>query len=230
VRRCSWSAPSRPDLTFDQLGCHRGRRPGHDLGERPRRQIPDPLLSVTPDDHHLALVPQDVEQHRRALSLVVPAADPPPLGGAILQVASPQRAAATQLCQDVSHELVVGGQPLPDVGVALPVAIGVAAHGDPVHRKIADRHDMHPVLEQRAVLPEQPFELGHPEPGAQSAEQHEVLGPRDDGGWIDLHLAQIRHDLKDRGRARRIQQLTHDGQLPGTAARDPDGLRHGPRA
>ena len=99
-----------------------------------------------------------------------------------------------------------------------------------MQRKVADRHDVHPVFEERSFPPHQPFEIGNPEPRSEAAEQHEVLGAGDDGGRVDLHLAEPGDHVLYRGSARSVQQLAHHGELPRTAAGDANRLGHGPRA
>ena len=66
--------PPRPDLPLDEIRRHRGLRSRPHRRQPARREIPQPLLAVAPDDRHLALGPQDVEKHRGVLSLVVPPA------------------------------------------------------------------------------------------------------------------------------------------------------------
>src|SRR5207247_4258229 len=56
------------------------------------RQVPEALLTVSTHDHHLALVPQEVQQHcDAAAAFVVPAPGPPGYDGAVLQIPGAER-------------------------------------------------------------------------------------------------------------------------------------------
>ena len=76
-----------------------------------------------------------------------------------------------QLAQDVAAERSVRLQPALRVRrtglVAAPAR--VAPHRGSVDREVGGGHDVDPVLEQRALVPQQAFELRHPEPSSPAA-------------------------------------------------------------
>src|SRR6266550_8956112 len=96
---------------------------------------------------------------------------------------------------------------------ALPIARDVPTHGDPVDREIGRRDDVRPVLEQRPVAPEQPFELRDAEPSAEPAEQDELLRPRDRRGRVHLDLTQASHHVLDRRWSGGVEELAHHGEV-----------------
>ena len=225
-RRCH--AP-RTQLPFHHATSDRRRR----RSRSPHRQaslgqIPEPELSVPARDHDFAARPEELEHHRRRLALIVPPAGLPPLDGTVLQVARAERTAAPELAQDVPSERRVGGHPLAPVHPAPRLSGNLPP--EPSHRLamdvvVVDRHDVGPVLEERVLVPQHPFEVGHAEPRAQPAPQHEVLGPSDSARRIHLDLAQPAHDLLDRSRLRSRQHLADDGEAPRLFTREDEWSR-----
>ena len=216
----------------------RSRSARGDLRLRPLRlvhrqaslgEIPDALLPVPPDDHHLALEPQDVEHHgHAACTLVVPSTGLPAFGGPVFQIARAQGAATFQLAEGVAAERGVRLEPALRVGRAGLVAAPtrVAPHRGAMDREVGGGHDVDPVLEQRALVPQQPFELRHPERRTQPREQHQMLGTGDGRCGIELHHPQVVDGLADRRGARRCQPLTHHAQPAGLAVRELERRRH----
>jgi hypothetical protein len=72
-------------------------------------------------------------------------------------------------------------------------------------------NDVRPVLEERSFVPEHALEVSNAEPCAQPAPEHQVLGPRDGARRIHLELAEPVHDLFDRARPGRGQELRRNG-------------------
>ena len=68
-------------------------------------------------------------------------------------------------------------------------------------RQVLDRVDERVPLEERPLLPEQPVELRAVVPGAEPAEEDEVLRPLDRRDDVDLEEAEPPHRLEDAGRA-----------------------------
>ena len=226
--------PASAQLTIEHLAGDR-TGPTRRLAHRkaPLRQVPEPLLPVAPDDHHLALVPEHVEQHRDVPSFVVPAPRVPPVGDPILEVARTQRSARTQLAKHVPTERRVGREPLrrvlPSLEHPLRPLVGIAPHRLAMDPVVGGRHDVHPVFEERPVDPEHALELFDAEPAAQPREQHEVLGAGHDPGGVELHHREVVHRLGDGGGARSGEALPLHAQPPGRAAIDAEGRRTGHR-
>jgi hypothetical protein len=118
------------DLSFG-AAWHLRRQP-------PARQVPEALLTVPPDDHHLALIPEHVEDHRDVPALVVPATGVPAVGDPVLQVARPERSTPPQLAQDVPFERLVRREPITHVRATFQLPER-AARGEPPHRHAVDR-------------------------------------------------------------------------------------------
>ena len=222
--------PRRVGVTLGHFTRHRRYRSPRRARQRPFGKVPDPLLTVAAHDHHASLRPEDLEQHRHALALVVPAAGAPALRGPILEVASPKRAATPELAQRVPHERIVRLEPFADVSVAFPRPVRVAPHRYPMDREVRGRHDVGLVLEQRSLLPQEPLQLGRAIRPPQPTEQDEVLGTGDHRRRVHLDLGQPRDDLHDRPAKGRVELLPHHRQLSSAAAGDADRLGHGPRA
>ena len=64
-------------------------------------------------------------------------------------------------------------------GAAVASPAGVPPHRVAMDRKVGRRHDVRPVLEEGALVPEHPVEVGDLEARAEPAPQHEVLGAGD---------------------------------------------------
>ena len=188
--------------------------------QAPLGEIPHTLLPGATRDHHLALGPQDLEHHRRVPPVVVPPAGPPADRGAILERSGLKRPLGTQPGQDVPTERLVLSEVAPHVLAPAATPARVSPHRLPVHRILRRRQDERPVLEQRPIPPEESFQLGDPEPPPESRPEDEVLRPRDPSSGIHLHAPETLHDLEDRTRARRRQQLCGDGHAPRPLERD----------
>src|SRR5207247_840436 len=134
-----------------------------DVRQRTFRQVPDPLLPIPADDHDLALAPQDLQEHRYVLALVVPSPGPPSLGRPVLEVPRTERTPAAELAQDVPAEGVVGSEPIPHVDPSRPLSVGVPAHRHAMDREVRRRKDVRPVFEQGPIAPEETLELPDPE-------------------------------------------------------------------
>ena len=150
----------------------------------------------------------------------------PPFGRAVLQVPRPERTSASQFADHVAHEGVVGLEPVSHVLPAFPGPVGIPPHRDPVDREVGRGHDVRPVLEERPIAPQQPFELRDAEASTEPAEQDELLRPGDRRGRVDLDLAQVSHGVLDRTGSRCVEELAHHGEVPRLPSRNQDGLGH----
>ena len=178
-------------------------------------EVPDALLPVTADDHHLALGPQDLEHHPGELAVVVPPAGAPPVEGAVLQLARAERSSGSELAKDVPTEGSVRMQPVPHVRVSRPFPSRIPPHHLTVDRVVGRRDDVGPELEQRAFVPQQSLELGHAEPPTEPAEQHEVLGASHRSRRVHLHLAELADHLQDGPGSGCSEELAGDREPPG---------------
>jgi hypothetical protein len=153
------------------------------------------------------------------------------LDGPVLELARGQRAAPAQLAQDVAPETGVGLQELAHALAALERrarTIRIAPHRLTVHAVIRRRDDVDPVLVEGALAPQQPLQLGDPEPPSQAREQDQVLGAGDRRGRVHLDHPEAVDDILDGGGPRPGEQLPLDGEPPRGAAIENEGTRrHG---
>src|SRR5439155_14201030 len=98
-----------------------GPRSGPVGRQPPIGDVPDSFLSLPSGQHDLTARPQDLEHHRGAVAVVVPAPRSPTGSRVVLQVACPEWAITTQLAQHVLAEGIVRGQPVPYVAMTGPV-------------------------------------------------------------------------------------------------------------
>jgi len=131
--------------------------------------------------------------------------------GAILEVAGQKRPSLLELAQHIAAERSVRRQEL----ARPPLALGVPrpaklAHPRPHERQILDWVDERVPLEERAVFPEQPVELGAVVAGAETAEEDEVLRLGDRRDDVDLQEAEPANRREHIGRAP-VEQLSPDG-------------------
>ena len=88
-----------------------------------------------------------------------------------------------------------------------------------MHGQIGDRQDVDPVLEQGAVLPEEPLEVRHLEARTEPLNRTRCsVRATTDVGSICTSPGLL-HDLLDRAAPRRVEQLAHHGELARPAAR-----------
>ena len=192
-------------------------RPG-DLGRPPRRlrlrqasrrEVPEALVALAPDDRDLAAEPEDVEHPAESLA-VVPAARPPLHDRAILERAGRQRTAPAELAEDIAPERGVRCDPFPDVARAGAVTTRVATHRCAVDAVVGRGDDVRPVLVELPAV-ERGRELRHVE-GPEPAEENHPLCPRDGRHRIDLHRAERTDDAADVGWCAAVEQLRRDGE------------------
>ena len=183
--------------------------------QAPLGEIPHTLLPGATRDHHLALGPQHLEHHRRVPPVVVPPAGPPADGGAILERSGLKRSLGAQPGQDVPAERLVLSEVAPHVLAPAAGPARVPPHRLPVHRILRRRQDERPVLEQRAVLPQESLQLGDAEPPPEPGPEDEVLRPRDPSGWDPSARCPRPSTTSriERG-SRRGEQLCCDRDLP----------------
>ncbi len=165
------------------------------------RQVPPPLAAATAGDHHLAPARKQL-QHPANAPLVAPAGGAPGARGEVLEVAGGEGPTPLQLAQHVAPECVVVGQPLPDVARPLAVAERGALGRGRVDGVVGHRQDVGVVLEQRALLPEQPLQVGRVV-GAEPRPPDEQLAACYRVGGIDLDAPQPLGDRHDPGAVRR---------------------------
>ena len=207
---------AREQMGLDDPACQcRLRQPRLIDGHAPLGQVPEPLLPVPARDHHLPASPQELEHHRGALPVVVPATGPPALDGAILELPRSKRTTMAQLAQHVAAERCVRVHPVTPIrapGIARPPTTRETPHRLAMDRVVVDVDDVRPIFEQRMLVPEHALQIGDAEPRAQPAPEHEVLRARDRARRIHLDLAETAHDLLDRARPGCGQELRDDGE------------------
>ena len=109
--------------------------------------------------------------------------------------------------EDVAPEGAVLGQELAHPALALRVPRAAEVPDPRAHeRQVLDRVDERVPLEERALLPEQPVELGAVVAGAEPAEEDEVLRPLDRLDDVDLEEAEPADGL-EHARRRAVERL-----------------------
>jgi hypothetical protein len=173
--------------------------PGDPLGLRVEAlgEIPDTLLAAAADDGHLAARVQHL-QHQAHLALAPPAVRLAPVRAVILDLAREQRAAPLQLAQNVAAIRGVVAQVRDQAPVERAVA---ASHLGTKERQVLGGVEERVPLDERAVLPEEPVELGRVVALAEPAPEDEVLRRRDGGDRVELQEAEPLHRREDVGGA-----------------------------
>ena len=208
----------------DRLCYHARRQPRSIDGVHVLGDVPDPLVAVPADDADPAREPQDVE-HPPDVLAVVPAAGAPWFLRAVLDVPRPQRPALLESAQHVAAKPGVRREPRADVAAPCGRLAGVAAHRAPVQGVVGRRHQVHPVLEQLAVVERRPLQRLDVV-AAEPAPQHQPLRTCHRVGRVDLDRSQMGRRRDQVGRLRGGQQLGADGQPAGLGRRE---LEHRPR-
>ena len=190
---------------------------GYQRSARSQSRWPAPAA----DDGDLAV---DVEglQHAADVPAAVPAMLVATVHRPVLELAREQRAPPLELAQDIAPEGGVLLHELPPPAVALEGRRApVPAHEGPQERERLDRIHERVELDEPALLPQQPVELGRVEV-AEAAPEDEVLRRRDGRDRVELEEAEPPNGVQHPAR-RAVEQLR--------AHRDPPGVReaHPPR-
>ncbi len=156
--------------------------------------IPEPLTVATPDDRDEAPVREYLE-HQPHLAAAPPLVVLTLHAHVILDLAGQERAALLELTQHVAAE---GGVRLQELAAAPAggVAASRAAHARAEQRQVVGRPDEGAPLDELALLPEQPVELGAVE-GIEPAPEDEVLRRRDGRDRVDLQEAEPAYGVQD---------------------------------
>ena len=209
----------------DRLGDHAGRQPRSVDGVHALGDVPDALVAVPADDADAAREPQDVE-HPPDVLAVVPAAGAPRFLRAVLDVPRPQRPALPESAQHIAAKPGIRREPRADVAAPCGRLTGVAAHRALVQRVVGRRHQVHPVLDQLAVVERRSLQRLDVV-AAEPAPQHQPLGACHRVGRVDLDRSETGRRRDQVGRLRGGQQLGADGQPPGLGRREVEHRRRG---
>ena len=220
------ATPRAGELALEDRLCdHAGAAAvGASTGYHALGDVPDVLVAVPADDADAAREPQDVEHPPDVLRCssrrcsMVPARGP--------RCSATAAARAAEGAQHVVAEPWVRREPRTGVAASRGRLAGVAAHRAPVQRVVGRRHQVHPVLEQLAVMERRPLE-GLDVVAAEPAPQHEPLGACHRVGRVDLDRSQMGRRRDQVGRLRCGQQLGADGQPTGLCRRELEHARRG---
>ena len=227
-RRACRSVPAVPDRALAAAG-RRGSASDRDAGRAGTRGRDRDARSqircwtVTADDHHPALQPQDVEQHGYVLGLHRsnrPSATPRQPGSPGRAPGADPRRRSSPITYRTNASFASSHRRTYSRRFQVPWGSAASRCGGSGGRPSAR---CAPSTEQRALAPEQPFELGDAEPPAEPAERGRVVRPGDRRGGSICTSPRRRTTSSDRpGRERR--ELTRHGELPRPPSRDVDRL------
>ena len=160
-------------------------------------EIPEPLAAAPADDRNLRPAVQDLE-HLGHPARAEPAVRSALHGGVVFELSREERSAPFELAQHVASEARIRFQERRTA--ALPVVRRTAAaHPCAQQRKRLDRPHVRVPLEEPALDPEQPLQLGAVV-RAETAPEHELLRRRDGRDRIDLEEAEPPDGVEDRAR------------------------------
>ena len=201
----------------DPLGLAQRRRLG--LGIPALGEIPQALATAAPGDRDLA-----VEVHRHQHQPDAPRTPPAMVAlgadGQVFEVAGEEWPFGLEPADDVAPERAILGQELahPPLALVVPRALPVA-HPGADEREILDRVDEGVPLEEGALPPEEPVELGAVVTGPEPAEEHQVLRRRDRGDHVDLEEAESA-DRREHALCAPVERLRADCDPAGLLGAD----------